>query len=76
VRRAGKQLQDFLVIKMNDLLISAYEIGGSGAGNQPPFEQISFNFGSIEVDYRPQNPNGSLGAVVSGSWDVVRNAPA
>jgi len=27
------------------------------------------------VDYRPQNPNGSLGAVVSGGWDVVKNVP-
>jgi type VI secretion system secreted protein Hcp len=75
VRRTGKQLQDFLVIKMTDLLVSSYQIGGSSASNEPPLDQISFNFASIEVDYRPQNPNGSLGAVVSGGWDVVKNVP-
>jgi type VI secretion system secreted protein Hcp len=76
VRRAGKQLQDFLVIKMTDVLVSSYQSGGSAGSTDVPFDQIAFNFGAIHVDYHPQNPNGSLGAAVSAGWDVVRNAPA
>jgi type VI secretion system secreted protein Hcp len=74
VRRTGKQLQDFLVIKMTDVLVSAYQSGGTP--NDVPLDQISFNFAAIHVDYHPQNPNGSLGAAVSAGWDVVRSAPA
>jgi type VI protein secretion system component Hcp len=39
-----------------------------------PRDQISLGFGRIEVEYRPQKSDGSLGAIVKAGWDVQKNA--
>src|SRR5215470_953116 len=59
-RKAGKDQQEFLIIKFSDLLISSYQTGGSGQGSVVPTDQISFNFSKIEVDYKAQNADGTL----------------
>lgn len=68
-RRAGKAGLEFLVYKLSDLLVSSYETAGS-TDEPAPIDQISFNFGRIEVEYRPQNANGTAGTKVSAGWDV------
>lgn len=71
VRKAGEQQQEFLIIKLSDLLISQYQT--SGGGDEVPMDQISLNFGRLEVEYRPQKADGSLDAPVKGGWDVRAN---
>ena len=44
---AVKGEQEFLKIKLTDVLISSYTTGGSGGG--VPMESLSFNFGSVEI---------------------------
>jgi type VI secretion system secreted protein Hcp len=71
-RRAGKAGLEFLVYKLSDLLVSSYQTAGST--NEPaPVDQVSFNFGRIEVEYRQQSASGALGATVSSGWDVKAN---
>ena len=74
-RKAGKDQLEFLVYKFTDLLISSYQTGGSSGGDVVPTDQVSFNFGRIEVEYRPQRPDGSLGAPIKAGWDVKQNRP-
>ena len=71
-RRAGKAGLEFLVYKLTDLLVSSYQTAGS-TDEPSPIDQIAFNFGRIEVEYRPQNPNGTAGTKVSAGWDVKAN---
>jgi type VI secretion system secreted protein Hcp len=70
-RRAVKTQVEFLVIKLADVVVSSYQTNG-GVSNEP-MDQVAFNFAKIELDYRPQNPDGSPGAPVVGGWDVKAN---
>jgi len=71
-RKAGKDQQEFLIIKMTDVLVSSYQSGG-GEAVDVPTDQLSFNFSKLEVQYRPQNPTGQLGTAVKAGWDVTAN---
>jgi type VI secretion system secreted protein Hcp len=68
---SGKKGQKFLEIKMEDVIISSFQQGGS-AGDYPT-ESISMNFSKIVFTYYPVNPDGSLGAPISGGWDIKEN---
>ena len=70
-KSGGDQVQTFMVVKMNDVLISSYQTSGGG---EQPTESVSLNFTKIEFSYKPQNANGTLGAAVSAGWDVKANA--
>ena len=69
--RSGRQTSDFLKWKLSDILISSYQVEGSGDG---PFDQISLKFMKIEVAYSTQNPDGTPGVTVSEGWDFLKEA--
>lgn len=71
-RKAGKEQQEYLKITMTDLIISSYQTGGSNGGVIPQ-DQISLNFAKIEYEYKPQQKDGTLGAVVKAGYDVKAN---
>jgi type VI secretion system secreted protein Hcp len=66
-RKAGKGQQEFLTFKFRDVLISSYQIGGA---EELPFDQVSFNFAKIEVEYKPQKPDGSVGPGIQFKYDL------
>jgi type VI secretion system secreted protein Hcp len=72
-RKAGKEQQEFLKIKMSDLLISSYQTGGSGHSDIIPTDQISLNFAKIEFEYKEQKPDGTLGGTVKSGYDLKAN---
>src|SRR5205807_3752704 len=65
-RKAGKDQQEFLKYTFEDLLVSSFQIGGSAHGDIVPVEQVSFNFSTIEMEYKEQKPDGSLGPPTKG----------
>ena len=72
-RKAGKEQQEYLTYKFTDVLISSYQTGGS-QGDVIPTDQISFNYSKIEVEYKEQKPDGSLGGTVKAGYDIKANA--
>jgi type VI secretion system secreted protein Hcp len=72
-RKAGKAAQEFLIIKMRDILVSSYQTGGSHESDALPLEEVAFNFGQIELEYRPQKADGSLDAAIKAGWDKIVN---
>ena len=64
VRKAGKEQQEYLVVKMTDVLVTSYQTGGASGNDQPLVDAVVLNFSSIEGEYRPQKPDGSLGTPV------------
>lgn len=69
-RKAGKEQQEFLKWTFSDLLISSYQTSGSGAGDVLPMDQISFNFSKVEVEYKEQKPDGTLGGTIKAHYDI------
>ena len=73
VRREGKAQQEFLVIKLTDVLVTSYQTGGTS--DVLPMDQISLAFSKVEMEYRPQKPDGSLDTPIKAGWDVKQNKP-
>jgi type VI secretion system secreted protein Hcp len=71
-RKAGKAQAEFLTFSLSDVLVSAYQVGGS-EGEVVPMDSVSLNFSKIQVEYKEQKPDGSLGASVKAGWDVKQN---
>lgn len=72
-RKAGKEQQEFYMVKMEDFLVSSYQTGGSGHGDVIPTDQISLNFAKIEFEYKPQKADGTLDAPVKAGYDLKAN---
>lgn len=70
IRKAGGEQQVFVEWRFTDVLLSSYQVGGSGGGDPLPTDQVSFNFTKLEVEYKPQNADGTLGASIPGSYNV------
>ena len=71
-RKAGKSQQEFLTFSLSDVLVSAYQAGGA-EGEVVPGDSVSLNFAKIQVEYKAQNPDGSLGESIKAGWDVKQN---
>ena len=72
VRKAGGSQQEYLKIKLNDVLISSYALGGD-EDEPTPHDAFSLNFVKLSFDYAPQKSDGSLNAPVHGGWDLTKN---
>ena len=72
-RKAGKDQQEYYQVTFSDLLVSSYTTGGSAHGETVPTDQISINFAKVEIEYKEQKADGSLGSPVKAGWDVKTN---
>ena len=68
-RKAGKGGGDFLLFKMTDVIVTSVHVAVSKDTGQPA-ESITLSFGKFEFNYRPTNPDGSLGTAKSSGWDI------
>lgn len=71
-RKAGKDQQEYLKIKMTDVVVSGFQTTG-GSNNQPAVDQVSLDFGKIEWDYKEQKPDGTLGGSTKAGYDLTQN---
>jgi type VI secretion system secreted protein Hcp len=69
-RKAGKGQQEFLVIKMNDVIITAL---GDADSDDESMETVSLAFAKVDIEYRPQKADGSLDAGVHFKYDLKTN---
>ena len=67
-RKAGKGQQEFLIVKMNDVIITGVTHGGSGDSGHS--ENVSLAFAKVNVEYKPQKPDGSLDAGIHFKYDI------
>jgi type VI secretion system secreted protein Hcp len=70
-RKAGKGQQEYLIIKMNDIIITGVSLGDStgGAGS----ENVSLAFAKVDLEYKRQNPNGTLEPGIHFKFDIKAN---
>jgi len=69
-RKAGKGQHEYLVVKMNDVIVTGVTHGGSGDGDS---ENVSLSFAKVAFEYKPQKPDGSLDAGVFFKYDLKAN---
>jgi type VI secretion system secreted protein Hcp len=69
VRKAGKGQQEFLVIKMNDIIITGVAPSGAGDGAATA-EHVALQFAKVDLEYKPQKADGSLDAGVHFKYDI------
>ena len=74
-RKAGKEQQEYLVVKLYDVLVSSCQQSDS-AGGDLPVDNVTLNFAKIEIDYKEQKKDGTLGASVKANWDQKLNKGA
>jgi len=68
-RKAGKGQQDFLIFKMNDVIITSV----TEASGSPDSETVTLTFAKVAVEYKPQKADGSLDAGVHFKYDLKTN---
>ena len=68
-RKAGKGQQDYLIIKMNDVLITSVGIDSTTA--DAGSESVAFTFSKVHVEYKPFKADGTLGGSVHFKYDVA-----
>ena len=72
VRKAGKGQQEFLIIKMNDVLITSVNPSGS-ADAVALAESVAMQFAKVHLEYKPRTADGSLDAGLHFKYDIKGN---
>jgi type VI secretion system secreted protein Hcp len=71
-RKAGGEQQEYLTIKMSDLLISSFETVGT-KGDVVPIDAICVNFSKIEYEYKIQDAKGKTSLAAKVGYDLKLN---
>lgn len=74
-RRSGEKAHDFLVVKLTDVVVTSYQTAGS-AGGETLLDGATLGYAKVEIEFRPQKPDGTASTAVKGAWDVAKNKPA
>jgi type VI secretion system secreted protein Hcp len=69
--RGVKDQHDYLTFKFHEVLVSSFQTGSEEG--VVPTDAVSFNFAKIEVAYRPQKADGSLGPALEFRYDLKAN---
>ena len=70
-RKAGKGQQEYLIIKMNDVIITGVSLSDSSGGVGS--ENVTMAFAKVDFEYKPQNSSGSLDAGSHFKYDIKAN---
>ena len=72
VRKAGKGQQEYLVIKMTDVLVTSVTTSVSAEGGAT-IEGVALAFAKVDLEYKPQKADGSLDAGLHFKYDIKGN---
>src|SRR5262249_21074654 len=70
-RKAGKDQQDYLIIKLNDIIITG--VTDAAASGQAGSENVSLAFLKIDLEYKPQKADASLDTGIQFKFDLKDN---
>jgi type VI secretion system secreted protein Hcp len=73
VRKAGTTPLEYLVITMNECMITSVSTGGSG-GEDRLTENVTINFAKVAVAYKAQDAKGAPAGDDTFKWDIAGNA--
>lgn len=73
--RAGGDKLKYTEYKLSNVIVSRYSPGGASQGGETlPLEEVSFNYGKVEITYTQQARAGGRGhGNVAAGWDLQAN---
>ena len=75
VRKAGKGQQEYLIIKMSDVLITGVAMSVAADGPTSA-ENVTLQFAKVDLEYKPQKADGSLETGIHFKFDIKANKVA
>jgi len=69
VRKAGEGQQEYLIIKMTDILVTSVSTSVSAEGGTT-IESVVIAFAKVDLEYKPQKPDGSLDVGLHFKYDL------
>jgi type VI secretion system secreted protein Hcp len=64
----------YMKYTLENVVISNVRPGGSGKGGEAkPLEEVSFNFGKVQLEYTPMDSKGAAGSPQRAGWDLEAN---
>jgi type VI secretion system secreted protein Hcp len=72
-RKAGKGQQEYLIIKMNDILVTGVHPQGANHDSGLVLEQVTLQASKVDLEYKPQKADGSLDAGLHFKYDQKLN---
>jgi len=73
VRKAGQNPLDYVVIELENIIISSISSGATGREDLL-VEHVGLNFSKFNYIYTPQNKDGSGAGAIEAPWDIAKNA--
>lgn len=74
VRRAGERQQAHLVVTMTDVVVTSVATGVSADGDAG-IEEVALTFAKVDLEYKPQRPDGTPDAGIHFVYDVRAQRP-
>ncbi len=71
-RKAGANQQDYMTIRLMDILVASYQQSGTSETDTPT-DQVSLTYTKIDIEYKEQRLDGTLGSSVTGGFDAIAN---
>jgi type VI secretion system secreted protein Hcp len=72
LRKAGKGQQEYLIIKMTDVLITSVAMSVA-EGATSTAENVALQFAKVDFEYKPQKADGSLDVGLHFKYDIKAN---
>jgi type VI secretion system secreted protein Hcp len=73
-RKAGGSPLDYLVVELDDVIITSVSHGGSHGEDQMT-ENVTLNFAKFKLSYQPQDNKGAKkGGAIEATYDIAKNA--
>ena len=72
VRKAGKGQQEYLLIKMTDVLITSVTMSVAEDATSTA-ENVTLQFAKVDLEYKPQKADGSLDVGLHFKYDIKAN---
>jgi type VI secretion system secreted protein Hcp len=66
-RKSGKGQQEYLIVKMNDIIITGVTHGSNTTDSS---ETVTLAFAKVDLEYKPQKQDGSLDAGIHFKYDL------
>lgn len=74
VRKSGGNAPvEYFRLKMDQIMITSYNTGGSKDGLDRIQETLTLNFRAFEITYTLQEASGAPGAETMAGWDIAEN---
>jgi type VI secretion system secreted protein Hcp len=69
----NKASLDYLIIVLEDVLISSYQVSGNTGGDDRPTESLSLNFAKVKAQYFSQGAKGNIEGAPPFNFNVREN---